>query len=56
MATPASSPWTDPAGASQDASPVSDGGWNNDAQGGGWDDAQAGGFDDAGDGGFDDEV
>ena len=50
VATPASSPWTDPtgSGAGEDASPVQDnGGWGDDAQDGGFaDDADAGGFDD----------
>ncbi|WP_458095773.1 DUF2076 domain-containing protein [Roseomonas sp. WA12] len=57
--TPASSPWTDPGAAGNDASPVADqGGWGgNDAAGydnagGGFDDAA--GFDDAG--GFDEDI
>ncbi|MFT8245622.1 DUF2076 domain-containing protein [Roseomonas sp. BN140053] len=62
VATPASSPWTDPTGAGgQDAVPVAD---SSAAQDAGWgqDDAQAAGYDNGDDaagfddGGFDDEV
>ncbi|UFN48088.1 DUF2076 domain-containing protein [Roseomonas sp. OT10] len=55
VATPASSPWTDPGGAAQDASPVQDAGYAQDP--GYQDDAQAdyGGMDDAG-GGFDEDI